>query len=119
MSTSTADKLAAAQKVRESLYTAMCGPEREEFNAALMAFAPEEAGHHFLKSATRMVKRAEKAERDLAEQAARLRDEIARRQEVVRANRKLDLEERDQLRDQLRAELARRALLGDGAGGAK
>ena len=37
-------------------------------------------------------------ERELAEQAARLRDEIARRQEVVRANRKLDLEERDQLR---------------------
>jgi len=45
----------------------------------------------------------EKLERELADQAVRLRDEIARRQEVVRANRKLDLEERDQLRDQLAA----------------
>ena len=49
-------------KERDGLNSAMCGKEREEYNAALVAFAPEEAGHHFLSSATRMVNRAEAAE---------------------------------------------------------
>lgn len=39
---------------------------------------------------------------ELADQAARFHDEIARRQEVVRANKELDLLERDQLRAEVK-----------------
>lgn len=45
--------------------------------------------------------RAERAEAELADQAARFHDEIVSRQGTVRANKKLDLEERDQLRAEL------------------
>ena len=38
---------------------------------------------------------------ELTDQAARFHDEIARRQEVVRDNKALDLKERDQLRAEL------------------
>ena len=92
----------------------------------------------------------EKLDWELSDQAAQFHKEIAQRQDVVRANREMDLRERDQLRAELAAlreeseeqarllgasaerecalrgkverlerELARRAFLGDGAGGAK
>ena len=50
-----------------------------------------------------------KLERELTQQAAQFHKEIAQRQDVVRANRKLDLEERDQLRADLAAALIENA----------
>ena len=51
--------------------------------------------------------RAERAEAELADQAARFHDEIVRRQGTVRNNHELNLKERDHLLDLLRIEWAR------------
>jgi regulator of replication initiation timing len=54
-----------------------------------------------------LIARAELAEAELVDQAARFHDEIVSRQGTVRANQELDLKELNQLRDQLATERAR------------
>jgi len=57
---------AALNEQKASFIQSACGKERKEYNTALMAFAPEWLGRHYLTAATAMVHRAQKAEADVA-----------------------------------------------------
>lgn len=57
---------AALKEQKAILVKSACGEERQQYNTALMAFAPEWAGRHYLTAATAMVHRAQKAEAENA-----------------------------------------------------